>query len=99
MDDKKLRDLLSENRKVPLAPGDEWSSILNKIEDEKNTKGFFGLTKWKTAMVGLTLASFMVFFMWQQDTYEQQQLVMEEYLLENSYFSESEELYSWVDYD
>lgn len=101
MNDDQLKDFLKQDGEVPSSNVNEWNTILSKIEQPT------GISKWfKLPIKQLTLAFSIVFVIaigfgsWSyyvdsQANIEQQDLA--EFFLEDDYFSEDSNLYTWVD--
>ena len=102
MSDEKLKAFLTKNCTVPTRCVNEWSEILNKIEDEKPSLLFW--SKFKLRQVGISLASIFVFTIVGTNIYKNYQYEanlarmkkVESFLEDDLYSSDFEEQYSWV---
>ena len=101
MNDKELKKFLRENSKVPRHPTNEWSQILIKIDSSKGESSLMN-KNWPRKL-GLGISSFAALMIvvlsisHQIDKRLSRLKQVDNFLTADSYFSESESQYSWIE--
>lgn len=99
MNDDELKKFLRLNGKVAERPSTEWVEILGKIERDHSRPSFFDKIKSLNFGVGLVGVA-VVLIVGISTIKEEKELEklsrVEEFLTEDTYFTEVEETYSWI---
>ena len=102
MNEEKLKKLLS-TAKAPKEPANQWGNILNEIEEPKSTSFIIKQPLFSKTIVGAVMVCSLalVTIVSLHNEGASQRLVktqeVESFLLADSYFSETEGEYSWVE--
>jgi hypothetical protein len=102
MDDKILKELLNEDKSIPKALVGEWNKIKNRIvvSEANSFKSYFTL-KPALSFCSVIILFIVVSFNTSKvnnnySASEREELIS--FMVEDSYFTESDELYSWSDF-
>lgn len=94
MKDHEIQELLNSDKSIPQKPGNEWSSILTKIDSPKKEKFHWGLSLTSFALfIAVLVSSYQGYNYYKK----QQDKALVEFLIESGdYFQEDEQLYNWI---
>lgn len=98
MNDNKIKKLLDQDRSVPKAPGNEWSQIHSKIKNKPDSIfSFFKMQSAVAVACGVLILITIIRFNSPAPITESHTDELTDFILEDSYLAESEDLYSWIE--
>lgn len=99
MNDDELKRFLKLNGKVAQKPTTEWIDILGKIEGDHSRLSFFDKIKsfnFRIGLAGVAVVLIVGISTIKENKNLEKLNRVEEFLTEDTYFSEVEETYSWI---
>jgi hypothetical protein len=98
MNDNEIKRLLDEDRSVPEAPVNEWNQIHSKIRTKhESIFSFFKMQSTIAIACGVLIVLTIIRFNSQALVTESQRDELTDFILEDSYLAESQDLYSWIE--
>lgn len=100
MKDSDIKKILKQDSSMPKAPTQEWSNILNEIDksSESHQNSFFSFQT-----LSATLGAFLIltvsfnYFKTTNNSLTANEQNAIQFLIEDSYLSQSQDSYEWVD--
>jgi len=98
MNDNEIKKLLDEDRSIPEAPVNEWNQIHSKIKTKpESIFSFFKMQSTIAIACGVLILLTITRFNSEAPITESQRVELTDFILEDSYLAESQDLYSWIE--
>lgn len=98
MNDNEIKKLLDQDRSVPEAPVNEWNQIHSKIKAKpESIFNFFKMQSTIAVVCGVLILITIIRFNSTASITESQREELTDFILEDSYLADGQDLYSWIE--
>ena len=99
MNDNEIKKILEKDKVIPKPPKNEWSNILNKIDERKQSflGNLFSFQALSATLGALVLVTISLSYLNNNSSLTLNEKNAIEFLMEDSYLSQNQDSYSWVD--